>query len=363
MTLSPFLAQGLNAADFCADHYGLDGARLVGILEGGMFSRPVHVRTDSEEYVLRRHTIRHTPEAFRFQAEAIEGAVQCGVPCAVVKRTSNNAWCVPTPDGSAVYALHRYVEGEVVGWETWRERSLRQRSFLENLGVSTARCHNVLAKIRPGGDPSLAITESPIRFDRLHEIRQHWLTASDTFLSGAHRDDEAAATLWSRFERIENHWSWLQDQLDMEEISKLPQQIVHGDISPVNLVWTDREQPVLIDWDVIHVGWRIYDALGDVLNRTPEGRPDWNRFRVDDVVCYLQGYSTVLETPLSVQERSMVPAMCLARQLEDLRQRVATLPTLDPAKRPLYASLIAMRVEMMDQIRVADFTDIPFFYE
>jgi hypothetical protein len=64
----------------------------------------------------------------------------------------------------------------------------------------------------------------------------------------------------------------------------------------------------------------------------------------------LDGYAAGLARPLTELERRLVPTFCLARQLEDLRQRLYGISRLDASQDLRYARLIAMRVEMMDQI-------------
>ena len=135
-------------------------------------------------------------------------------------------------------------------------------------------------------------------------------------------------------------------------MAALPCHLVHGDISPVNLVFEpDGSAFALIDWDCVHYGTRLYDALGDVLNRPPSAlaasaRYDWQEVRV-----YLEGYGAACEEPLSPPELRTVPAFCLARQLEDLRQRLHVVPMLAPELDHEYATLIRSRVAMLDQIR------------
>jgi aminoglycoside phosphotransferase (APT) family kinase protein len=152
--------------------------------------------------------------------------------------------------------------------------------------------------------------------------------------------------------RIESHWERLAAALRQGRIDEQPTQIVHGDISPVNMVFQSDDRVAFIDWDCVHVGHRMYDALGDVLNRPPDDRPDWNRFNLAEVEAYIDGYASRLTAPLTAGERRLAPAFCLARQLEDLRQRLFVLPKLDDAEDERYATLIGMRVEVMDQIEI-----------
>ncbi len=151
-------------------------------------------------------------------------------------------------------------------------------------------------------------------------------------------------------ERIGNHWDALMGKMSISGIAEVRGQIVHGDISPVNIVFTPTGEMAFIDWDCVHIGHRIYDALGDVLNRLPHDQAESVGFNMEEVAEYLAGYESQIDEPLTSQERRLVPAFCLARQLEDLRQRLHVIPNLDPSQDELYARLIAMRVETMDHI-------------
>jgi Ser/Thr protein kinase RdoA (MazF antagonist) len=182
----------------------------------------------------------------------------------------------------------------------------------------------------------------------LAEVRGQWERDLD-FLRFARPESPAVKQLIGLRSRIDEHWHRLQEAIE-PRLQSMPRQIVHGDVSPVNLVLGSDGQFSFIDWDCVHFGWRIYDALGDVLNRPPVERPDLNCFRQDHVAAYLAGYAPELDAPLSSAEEEMVPYFCLARQLEDLRQRVKTLCGLSERQDATYATLIARRVAMMDQI-------------
>jgi len=315
-------------------------------LEGGMFSQPLALWADGRRYVLRTHTFRKSVDAFRFQAEAIAAAADRGVPCARVLRLRDGTWCQPAAGGHGVLAVHEFVDGRTDDWLAWHERK-GSPQFLRDLGKQTARLHNVLRVAQPGGDPTLSIDLPPILFDCLSAIRRQWDRDLDQLaLSQSH--SPSVRRLLGLRQRIGEHWQVLQETL-APHLPSLPRQIVHGDVSPVNLI-AGRHGWAFIDWDCVHVGWRLYDALGDVLNRPPMERPDLNSFRADQVAAYLQGYAEALDEPLTDSEKAMVPAFCLARQLEDLRQRVRALPGLADEVDAEYAILIARRVDMLDQI-------------
>lgn len=335
----------------CLDHYELGDVELVGELAGGMFNRPSLLRTGQGLRVLRFHTFRPSISSFQFQAETVNRLCRQGIRCAAVAQTRDGAWCVPLPDGEGVAAIHHFVDGTTIPWENWQRRKESEAGFLESLGRHVGRLHNSLASARPGGDARLDWALPPIQFSHLNRAFQHW---SESLAAWGELPRVACSAARDQLRqlaaRIHYHWQRLQAVTDEHHVASLPRQIVHGDVSAVNVVWDEQDRPAWIDWDTVHYGHRLYDALGDVLNRVPDDRPDWNTFRQDHVEQYLQGYADTLFDPLTEQERSLVPAFCLARQLEDLRQRLAGLPTLAPEADEQYARLIQMRVAMMDQI-------------
>ncbi len=341
------------ASDLIADDYGFASVSVECELAGGMFARPVLLKTNRGLFVRRVHTFRNTEQAFRFQAEAIEFAAQQGVICSRVEPTLRGEWCIPVGPDNGVAALHQFVEGRCDDWTTWHRRKRTQSGFMHALGRQVADLHNALAKAAPKGDPELRISLPPIQFSHLDRIRAEWreevvnLRRRQNCVAESSRDQ-----LLSLSGRIELHWERLATAVAGVQLGELPVQIVHGDVSPVNMVFDSGNRVAFIDWDCVHVGHRMYDALGDVLNRPPHDRPDWNRFVRGEVEAYVDGYASRLDVPLTALEQQMLPAFCLARQLEDLRQRLCTVPELDVSHDEKHATLIGMRVEMMDQIEL-----------
>jgi Ser/Thr protein kinase RdoA (MazF antagonist) len=260
----------------------------------------------------------------------------------------DGAWCRPLADGRGVLALHEFIEGACDDWGRWHARKESQPGFLGELGGEVARLHNVLRHAPIPGDSSLPLDLPPIQFDRLRAQERQWGRDLDC-LSSFRRSSPAVRQLVELRPRIAESWRKVRAAIE-PRLKRLPRQIVHGDVSPVNLVLRPDGRWAFIDWDCTHVGWRVYDALGDVLNRPPGDRPDLNVFRADHVADYLAGYEAEVDEPLTDDERALIPAFCMARQLEDLRQRVRALSELDASRHTEYATLIVRRVEMLDQI-------------
>lgn len=330
------------------DGFGFANVIVRRQLEGGMFSRPFLIEADGRAYVLRGHAFRGTVESFRFQAEILSWAADRGVPCARVVRSRDGCWCRRLADGSGVLALHEYIAGNCDSWGAWQARKDSGISFLAVLGSQVARMHDVLRTAPIVGDRELPVDLPPIQFDRLDAIDRQWNRDLDELIAD-HGSSAAVRQLATARGRICEHWRTLRAAIE-PRLHDLPRQVVHGDVSPVNLVLSLAGEWTWIDWDCMHVGWRLYDALGDVLNRAPIERPDLNLLRTDHVQRYVDAYGAASDLPLSNVERSLIPVFCLARQLEDLRQRVRVLPQLDLGRHADYATLIARRVEMLDQI-------------
>jgi Ser/Thr protein kinase RdoA (MazF antagonist) len=320
-------------------------------LEGGMFLKPVLVTTDVGKFVLRRHTFRATESGFRFQAETLDFLAQQGVRCPRVLRDRWGRW--GQADGDAFWALHEFLDGDFFDWQSW-QRAKSSAEFLRGVGSQVARIHAVLAQARPTGDESLLPALPPIQFDHLEDIRQQWRADLQRLERTASLAPRSVEALTAHQSLMEEHEEWLREQVRQQGISQLPRQLVHGDVSPVNMVFDDtRAQFGLIDWDCLHRGWRIYDALSDVLNRPPVEQAESADFNEEEIVHYLKGYQEATAAPLLPEELRAVLPLCLARQLEDLRQRVRALPSLPSEKDLEYAVLIRGRVRMMNQMRAA----------
>ncbi|MBI3920120.1 MAG: phosphotransferase [Armatimonadetes bacterium] len=319
------------------------------LLGGGMFLKPLLVVTDQGKYVLRGHAFRSTARQFQVQAEVVNRAADLGVRCPRVLR-DHEGYFGHDREG-VCWAVHEYLEGNLYTWPAWRAAK-RDASFLRGLGNQVAATHHALAGIEEGGSATLSPSLPPIQFRFLDEIRQHW----DSSLDALERQASAPAprtteTFLCRRQRLAEPWEWLGEQVEALGIAQWPRQLVHGDVSPVNLVFDEAGREFgLIDWDCLHDGLRLYDALGDVLNRPPVEFIDAARYESDAVQCYLEGYCDHAKPALTAEEIAAVPVFCLARQLEDLRQRLHVLATLPDEQDEVYAQLVEARLRIMEDI-------------
>ena len=85
--------------------------------------------------------------------------------------------------------------------------------------------------------------------------------------------------------------------------------------------------------------------------RPPVDERRYHRLHLDAARRYVDSYRRATQHPVTDGELACVRLFCVARQTEDLRQRVAALPTLPAASDDEYAALIDIRIGMMDQIR------------
>lgn len=330
---------------------GYDLGPISGVRErgGGMFLRPMMIAAGARSVVLRRHSFRSTESSFQFQAESVEFAAGRGVRCARV---------IPRRDGGfgeAVdgrwWALHDYIEGQPIAWPRWSELKDRP-GFMRRLGGKIALLHDALRDARPGGDASLPVECPPVQFDFLPAVRNHWQESMRQLQVAEIPAANSRAALCNNAGVLEDHWRWLEDYW-AQHGRDLPRQIVHGDVSPVNMVFAhdSSDEFALIDWDNLHVGLRMYDALGDVQNRAPADLWQTAQLNTQHIGEYLKGYAESTNLPLSAAEQACVPAFCLARHLEDLRQRLHVLSTLPAERDAEYARLIEIRLRFMRQIR------------
>jgi Ser/Thr protein kinase RdoA (MazF antagonist) len=333
------------------DRFDLGFIKSERVLEGGMFSQPLLLECERGDFVLREHTFRADEASFCFQAEAIAAAANQGISCARVVKSVDGRWCIASLEKGSVFALHEYAEGKIYDWHSWQERKDSDPSFVRQLGTNIALLHNALASANPGGSACLSSHLPPIQFNYLDVIYEKWLGSMDRLRhSEILSQSGAKAQLLAHDKIIDSNWRRLRDSLSRFDVRSVPTQIVHGDISPVNLVFGQDGRISFIDWDCVHVGHRVYDALGDILHRPPVERPDLNQFRRDHLETFISAYSAELDKPLSLQEQDLIPALSLARQLEDLRQRMQVVHSLDQESDIQYGKLIQLRVEIMEQI-------------
>jgi Ser/Thr protein kinase RdoA (MazF antagonist) len=327
--------------------YELGSVSLVEILPGGMFLKPVHVITETGEWVLRGHRFRNSEEAFRFQASTLDALRQKGVRCPRV--LPDRFGKLGFEWGDAFWAVYEYIPGHKYSWTEW-ESAKTGTGFLERLGEHVALVHDMLSSIRPCGDGSFSPFLPPVQFSYLDMAQDQWHAdiARLTTNSSCAPPSSRAALLENRV-IIAEMWKLLTTAVVRDGLADLSLQLVHGDISPVNLIF-EGETATLIDWDCLHYGVRIYDLLGDVVNRPSASRAGGSEFRREEAERLLCGYDRVSTRPFSREERRAIATFSMARQLEDLRQRMAVLPSLTSEEDADYAALIRGRVSMLNQI-------------
>ena len=333
------------------DAYDVGSIRSAAVLRGGMFLEPLLIDTAAGKFVLRGTRFRPTLSAFEFQAGAMNHAIEHGARCPRVLRDRQGRFG-QVHDG-AVWALVEYLEGSTCPWPRWCQATHGEPGFIESIARQVARLHALLAQAEPAGNAALAPELPPIPFRYLDRARRHWNGSVDTLGQlTTIAAPQSRATFMRLRGRLDAHWQWLCAAAAAHHIPDLPRQIVHGDMSPVNLVFVEHGQGCgFVDWDNLHVGHRFYDALGDVLNRPPADQCRYHRLHLDSARRYVDSYRRCAQPPVTEHELMCVRAFCLARQMEDLRQRVLALPTLPADADAQYAALIEIRVGMMDQIR------------
>lgn len=331
-------------------NYRLGGVRECQYLSGGMFAKPLLISSDSGKFVLRAHRFRNTESSFRFQTEAMNALAARNFSCPRI--IPDQFGRMGQVVGTVLWALYEYVEGSQYSWTEWVEAK-RNTEFLMRIGAHVARLHDELATIKPEGNADLSPLLPPIQFPRLAKILKQWEAdldriAHDRAVPSA---PQSRCALLENASRIREHWEYLCKAVREYSVCEIDVQLVHGDISPVNMLFGATDGFGLIDWDCLHYGLRMYDALGDVLNRHPTSTAESADFSIGEVCSYLEAYQRTSSRRFTRTELNCVPALCIARQLEDLRQRVWVLSDMMPALDAEYAVLIRGRVRMLDRIR------------
>ena len=331
--------------------YDIGAVLDVAALHGGMFLKPLRIDTGDGRFVLRGTRFRPTVEAFEFQAQAMNHVAAHGVRCPRVLQDREGR-LAQACDGAA-WALVEYLDGYTCPWPRWCEATHDEPGFIEPIARQVAALHDLLGSVGPAGDPAMSHEFPPIQFRLLDETCRHWNESLDAMSQLAEIAAARSRDTFMRLrDKLDGHWRWLCETAQTKHVAELPQQIVHGDMSPVNLVFLDHGKGCgFIDWDNLHVGNRFYDCLGDVLNRPPVDERRYHRLHLDAARRYLDSYRRSVQEPVTDHELACVRLFCLARQMEDLRQRVAALPSLSADSDDEYAALIEIRIGMMDQVR------------
>ena len=192
---------------------------------GGTGGSKARVVTRSGTYLVRRRREEFSSEpVVRFDHSVIGQLGAGGVGCAVPLTAHAGASWVALADG--IYEVTPWLEGHAFDPESVKQ--------LTALGRSLGRFHTVAAEIEPEGQKDWRREDDPR--DLLPVL------AGVVTGLGPGRDRDRVRWLHDQLRRVETH-------LADTAYRALPQCVIHGDIHPGNVKFSDRGQVLFFDFD------------------------------------------------------------------------------------------------------------------
>lgn len=198
-------------------------------------------------------------------------------------------------DSGKLWVMRQGQPYYMTGWIHGRPMGTEQDC--EQLGHALAKLHTLRCGLPP--TPKSATLEQV----RLWKVKDRYLRKNMVQAASANPALRRAVgkygAAWKRFS--DEAWS----EIRHPDISRLCAQekanpaLIHGDITPPNVIIANDERLHIIDWDFIRVGSTYADTAKTIMNTTG--------FNTTFIEAFLRGYEGI--RPLSPPERKLVTAL------------------------------------------------------
>jgi Ser/Thr protein kinase RdoA (MazF antagonist) len=205
-------------------------------------------------------------------------------------------------DGDRIYALFAYIEG-CIHYHNYLMLPYQARQFISAAGETLAAVHECLYGFVPEGrnlDGFRSATGSRWRDRAWCERKlERCIVRQRQFPSLDDKASPAGAMLLECAEWIARKLEDLDHRL---ETAELPRRIIHADYGPYNLAFGPNRSPIVMDFEIARLDWRIADLAKAIPNFSVNRLGfDWHR-----MAWFLSGYQA--GSYLSLGELCLIPS-------------------------------------------------------
>lgn len=288
----------------CLAQWPLLHPRLLGQLPGG--ARNINLLVEDSagsRYVLRG--CRRNPRRDRiiFQLNFQDHLRQRGVPVPRVVASHTGERCVESGPGS-LWVLSCFVDG---------------RHYQYGSRVDLRRAAECLAHIHAAG---AGFTARPVRDETIPNLLRWWTNGEEEITDL--RDMFGGAGVDAELDFLDSWRTALTRDLPLPVVDELPLAWLHADFHPRNVIFADDQVRAVLDFDVVHYGFRLEDAAYAMSGFCWPDRPGTVTF-ADASAAFLQAFD------LTGPERDALPGFLVAVQARTAaRYRVRQREGADP---------------------------------
>lgn len=254
-------------------------------------------------YVLRGCRRNPGRERIIFQLDFQDHLRQRGVPVPRVLASQTGERCVESGPGS-LWVLSCFVDG---------------RHYQDGSGVHLRRAAGCLAHIHAAG---AGFTARPVQDETIPNLLRWW-THGEEEITGL-RGMFAGAGVDAELDFLDTWRTVLTRELPLAVVDELPRAWLHADFHPGNVIFADDQVRAVLDFDVVHYGFRLEDVAYAMSGFCWPDRPGHVTF-ADASTAFLQAFD------LTGPEREALPAFLVAVQARTAaRYRVREREGADP---------------------------------
>jgi Ser/Thr protein kinase RdoA (MazF antagonist) len=223
----------------CLALWPLSRPRLLGRLPGS--ARNINVLVEDSagaRYVLRGCRRNPSRDRIIFQLDFQDHLRQHGVPVPQVVASAAGEGCVDAGPGS-LWVLFRFVDGH---------------HYQHGNRMQLRRAAGCLARIHAAG---AGFTARPVQDETIPDLLRWW-THGEEEIAGL-RGMFGGAGVDAELDFLDSWRAALTRDLPLVAVDRLPRAWLHADFHPRNVIFARDQVRAVLDFDVVHYGFRLAD--------------------------------------------------------------------------------------------------------
>lgn len=279
--------------------YGLDLISRPKHSIGGERNRSLILNTSSGEKLLKKYTKNIGQSTIIQEHSILKYLAKISFPAARLEATQSGQTLVQKDKDR--YALFSFVEKGFHSYD-YITTPKQARRYIAVAGKMLAFLHEKLKDFVPEGyNPDGFKSKTGERWrDNEWFLSKLKICVDKTLLQAEKKNKNKSPWLLQRASDFENT---LRKTIAIIDAADLPRQIIHKDYGPSNLLFRKNQPPVVLDFEIARLDWRIVD----IINGWGGFCQKRSGYHLNKMKCFLDAYQTNM--PLTADEFTLIPAV------------------------------------------------------
>lgn len=253
-----------------------------------------------EKYLLRKHKVLKSREQIDFYSELLEDLLESGVRVSQIIKNKDNRF--NTEMGGKLYSLFHFIEA---GYFAPTKESL------ESVANNIAKMHLGFNKISDKylNEIKKVSGESKVYFNVIKDYSAGDFREIEKIILAKNKRDDADDLFLAKVDVLEKTVTEVTKY--REKMEKLPEQIIHSDLHPHNVLMRGDEVVAIVDFDSVRISQQARDVafavyrFGRQFFAQNKNLSKADAVKIRDI--FIKAYESV--KILSAEEKELMPAL------------------------------------------------------